>query len=248
MLRRRPRHRSRASSHTIEQVGRDVGSFFEKMTRTARGGRRLDADANRTVEPDRRDVTPPGTGSSARDSLKDVLGGVLGRGRATATRTAKRAADKARATRRRRPSRRLPPEGVVAIEYSPQIDGDPDPGEVVWAWVPFDEDREQGKDRPVVVIGRRGRNLVGVPLTTKRNDREAQIPIGSGAWDPKRRPSYARIWRMIDLEDDRVRREGAILDRRRFEAVTAAVDEYYEVRHQGATSSRRRDGDAESDD
>ena len=81
--------------------------------------------------------------------------------------------------------------------------GDPDPGEVVWTWVPFEEDPDQGKDRPVVVIGRRGRSLVGVPLTTRQNGREAQISIGTGDWDPKRRQSYARIWRMLDIDADR---------------------------------------------
>lgn len=122
----------------------------------------------------------------------------------------------------------LPPEGVVTIEYSPRIDGDPDPGEVVWTWVPFEEDPDQGKDRPVVVIGRRNRSLVGVPLTTRRNDREAQIAIGTGDWDPKRRPSYARIWRMLDIDADRTRREGAVLERGRFDAVITAVDAYYD--------------------
>ncbi len=116
------------------------------------------------------------------------------------------------------------------------MDGDPDPGEVVWAWVPFEEDPQQGKDRPVVVIGRRGTKLVGVPLTTKRSDREAQIAIGIGDWDPKRRQSYARIWRMLDLDEQSTRREGSVLPRTRFDEVIAAVDEYYDVRRPAASS------------
>lgn len=117
------------------------------------------------------------------------------------------------------------------MEYSPRLDGDPDPGEVVWTWVPFEDDPDQGKDRPVVVVGRRGDRLVGVPLTTRPNDREAQIEIGTGSWDAHRRPSYARIWRMIELDADEMRREGAVLDRDRFDAVVAAIGEHYEVRH-----------------
>ena len=50
----------------------------------------------------------------------------------------------------------------LVIEYSPSLDGDPDPGEVVWTWVPWEEDPTQGKDRPVVIVGRRGALLVGV--------------------------------------------------------------------------------------
>ena len=110
------------------------------------------------------------------------------------------------------------------------MDGDADPGEVVWAWVPFQEDPSQGKDRPVVVIGRRQDALVGVPLTSKPDDREAQVLVGTGSWDRERRPSYARIWRMLDLDPRRVRREGAALLRDRFDQVVAAVDHYYDVR------------------
>ncbi len=120
-------------------------------------------------------------------------------------------------------------ESRVVIEYSPHRDGDPDPGEVVWTWVPFQEDPSQGKDRPVVVIGRRGDDLVGIPLTTKRHDREAQLNLGTGAWDPKRRTSYARIWRMLDFDPDSARREGAALDRKRFNRLIETVDEYYDI-------------------
>ena len=155
-------------------------------------------------------------------SIKDAVG----RG----TSGAKRAAEKVTSKARRRKKTELPSEGVVTIEYTPRRDGDPDPGEVVWAWVPFEEDPSQGKDRPVVIIGRRGAKLVGVPLTTKRNSREAQVNMGTGGWDPKRRTSYARVWRMCDIDPDRTRREGAILDVQRFDALVRAVDEYYEVR------------------
>ena len=30
--------------------------------------------------------------------------------------------------------------GVPEMEYSPVADGRPDPGEVVWTWVPFEDD------------------------------------------------------------------------------------------------------------
>ncbi len=76
----------------------------------------------------------------------------------------------------------------------------------------------------------RDRAVVGVPLTTKENDREAQISIGTGDWGPKRRPSYARIWRMLDIDESQTRREGAILERGQFDAVVGAVDEYYDIR------------------
>ncbi len=87
-------------------------------------------------------------------------------------------------TRRSRPAmprRHVPPPSAdtsdegLRIEYSPNLDGDPDPGEVVWTWVPYEDDPSQGKDRPVVIIGRRGDNLAGVPLTSKAHDNELQV-------------------------------------------------------------------------
>ena len=124
----------------------------------------------------------------------------------------------------------MPTGGVVTIEYTPRLDHDPDPGEIVWTWVPYEEDPTQGKDRPVMIIGRRGQMLVGVPLTTKPDHREPQVEVGVGAWDSERRVSYARIWRMFDVDPERMRREGAIVDRSHFAAVVKAVDKYYDIR------------------
>ena len=178
----------------------DIGGYLDKLTRG--GGER--------------------SGGGITGALKDVFG----KGKSGA----RRAAGKVSSSARRRKQPELATESVVTIEYSPRLDGDPDPGEVVWAWVPFEDDPTQGKDRPVIIIGRRGAMLVGVPLTTKRNHREAQINMGTGGWDPKRRTSYARIWRMCDIDPERTRREGSVLDMRRFEALVRAVDEYYDVR------------------
>src|SRR5687768_10110091 len=58
-------------------------------------------------------------------------------------------------------------EGRFTISYAPQTDGDPDPGEVVWAWVPYEEDHTRGKDRPVLLVGRSGGYLLGLMLTSK---------------------------------------------------------------------------------
>ena len=109
------------------------------------------------------------------------------------------------------------------FEYAPELDGDPDPGEVVWAWVPFEDDPTHGKDRPVVVVGTRGPRLVAVPLTSKRDDRDPQVAVGTGPWDRQGRPSYARLDRLFDLDRGAVRREGAILPRPVFDEVVAGA-------------------------
>ena len=122
----------------------------------------------------------------------------------------------------RAPARDIETNGV-SFEYSPNLDGDPDPGEVVWTWVPYEEDPSQGKDRPVVLIGRRGSMLIGVPLTSKPHDNEPQVPVGTGSWDREGRPSYAKLERLLEIDPSKVRREGAILSRAHFDDVIAGV-------------------------
>ena len=115
----------------------------------------------------------------------------------------------------------------MRIEYTPNIDGDPDPGEVVWAWVPFEEDPTLGKDRPVVVIGRHGDALSGVALTSKQH--RDTVEVGTGPWDAKGRTSYAKVDRLLDIDPPTVRREGAVLGRRRFDAVIDAVGKLHDI-------------------
>ena len=117
--------------------------------------------------------------------------------------------------------------GLLNAVYDPHPDGNPDPGEVVWAWVPYEEDHSKGKDRPVLLAGRDGPWLLGFMLTSKdhddRHDHREFVDIGSGAWDKERRPSEARVSRVIRIDPETVRRIGAILDKARFDLV---INEY----------------------
>jgi hypothetical protein len=119
--------------------------------------------------------------------------------------------------------------GPVRPVYSPDLDGDPDPGEVVWTWVPFEEDHRRGKDRPVLVVAHDGPWLLALVLSTRDHDDrpdgrgETWLDLGSGAWDSRGRPSEVRLDRVVRVDPTGVRREGAVLDRRRFEAVARAL-------------------------
>ncbi len=122
--------------------------------------------------------------------------------------------------------------GAPDLAYAPKPDGRPDPGEIVWTWVPYEEDHSQGKDRPVLIVGRDGEWLLALMLTSKDHDRDlAQEArhgrtwqdIGSGAWDGRGRPSEVRVDRVLRVDAAAVRREGAVLDRARFDLVAAAV-------------------------
>lgn len=122
--------------------------------------------------------------------------------------------------------------GIPDLTYAPQPDGRPDPGEIVWTWVPYEEDHRQGKDRPVLLIARDGEWLLALMLTSKDHDRDHVQEasrgrhwqdIGSGAWDGNGRPSEVRVDRILRVDPTAVRREGAVLGREQFERVAAAV-------------------------
>lgn len=115
----------------------------------------------------------------------------------------------------------------VTIVYDPRMDGDADPGEVVWAWVPFEEDPTQGKDRPVIIIGRTGRYLAAVALTSKDHQRADSFPLGTGSWDREGRDSFAKLDRVLTVDPAKVRREGAVLDKRRFTALVEALRAFH---------------------
>ncbi len=122
-----------------------------------------------------------------------------------------------------------------SLRYSPKADGRPDPGEVVWAWVPYEEDPSQGKDRPVLVIGEEDGQLLALGLTSRDHDVDAAqeagagrqwMDIGTGAWDSQGRPSEVRLDRLLHIDPAGVRREGAALPKDVFDAVLEAARPY----------------------
>ena len=126
--------------------------------------------------------------------------------------------------------------------YAPEADGEPDPGEVVWAWVPYEEDPSQGKDRPVLLIGRTvvdgAEYWAGLMLTSKDHDRDAAdearhgrfwMDVGSGEWDHEHRPSEVRLDRLITLRNDAIRREGSALPREVFDRVLAEARRHHAI-------------------
>ena len=143
---------------------------------------------------------------TARFSLARTAGRLLG----DVLRESLRQSERRRPSRssvRRRPSTSRPDAsragsdypgdyaGTPTMSYAPKSDGRPDPGEIVWGWVPFEEDHSQGKDRPVLIVGRDGRWLLALMLTSKDHDRDAQqehragrlwCDIGTGDWDDAR--------------------------------------------------------------
>lgn len=128
------------------------------------------------------------------------------------------------------PPRTVPTAAAArTIAYAPDLDGDADPGEIVWTWVAYEDDPAQGKDRPVLVVGRGGGRLLGLMLSSKsdRADDQDWAALGSGPWDREGRPSWLRLDRVLDVPEQGIRREGAILDQERFNAVAARLRAQY---------------------
>ena len=122
---------------------------------------------------------------------------------------------------------------MINFEYSPSLDGDADPGEIVWTWVPFEEDHSQGKDRPVLLVGRDGEYLLALMMTSKdHNNREHADPnyldVGSGPWDSQGRASEVKLNRVIRVRPDAMRREGAVMPQDTFRLI-----EHAWTRHNG---------------
>ncbi|MFE4260534.1 type II toxin-antitoxin system PemK/MazF family toxin [Streptomyces sp. NPDC056883] len=119
--------------------------------------------------------------------------------------------------------------GPVQTSYAPDRDGDPDPGEIVWTWVPYEENDGRGKDRPVLVVAREeGGTLLAVQLSSKRHDHDREwVPIGTGPWDSAGRESWVDVDRVLRVHEDGMRREACALDLGRFRLVVDRLRERY---------------------
>jgi hypothetical protein len=118
------------------------------------------------------------------------------------------------------------------LVYAPDLDGRADPGEIVWTWVVYEDDPTRGKDRPVLVVGRERTVLLGLMVSSQErhaDDRE-WIGIGSGAWDYEGRESWVRLDRVLNVPEEGIRREGAILDREIFDVLAARLRADYSWR------------------
>ena len=119
--------------------------------------------------------------------------------------------------------------GPVRMSYSPQTDGTPGPGEVVWTWVPFEENDGRGKDRPVLVVAAEpAGTYLAVQLTSKDHNGEGDfVSVGAGGWDGEHRPSWVNLDRVIRVHEGGMRREAAALPREPFERVTGRLQQRY---------------------
>jgi len=119
------------------------------------------------------------------------------------------------------------PHGLrtVRLGYRPARNGTPDPGEVVWTWVPFEERDGRGKDRPVVIVAEAGKGAVlAVQLTSKdRTGHPDYVALGVGDWDRSGRPSWVNVDRVFIVNPGGMRREAARVDAARYGRIATVL-------------------------
>ena len=122
--------------------------------------------------------------------------------------------------------------GAVRTGSAPRHDGDPDPGEIVWTWVPYEERDGRGKDRPVLVVAREDAGtLLAVMLSSKEHDHQRDwVHLGEGPWDREGRDSWVALDRVMRVHEHGMRREACALDRARFNLVVDNLRQRYDWR------------------
>ena len=95
--------------------------------------------------------------------------------------------------------------------------------------MPYAENDGRGKDRPVLVVGRRDADRVfAVRLTSKSHDGERDfLSIGTGPWDSQGRASWVDVDQLYSVHSDGMRREASALDLERFARVADALHRRY---------------------
>ncbi|MDO4631067.1 MAG: growth inhibitor PemK [Corynebacterium sp.] len=122
------------------------------------------------------------------------------------------------------------------IFYAPNMDGQVDPGEVVWFWIPSedsahtdDESTLKFTERALVVVGRTGDHVLG--LITSPNPEHAHdekwLDIGAGPWDDEGRQSWLRLDKVIKVAESTIRRQGAFIPPRRFNRIASRLRNEY---------------------
>lgn len=118
---------------------------------------------------------------------------------------------------------------VRSIFYAPDMDGQADPGEVVWIWAPSDGPDKPLRERALLVVGRTRHTILGLLISPnpEHEDEDGWMDIGAGEWDASGRQCWLRVDRVVEVSELGIRRQGAIFPRRRFERVANKLRNRY---------------------
>lgn len=123
------------------------------------------------------------------------------------------------------------PRGIF---YAPDMDGQVDPGEVVWFWAPACASATRTANTPeteraLVVIGRHHDEILGL-LTSADNTHSGDVhwlDIGAGPWEESGKQAWVRLDRLIRIPEHAIRRQGAVIPQGRFERIAIRLRKDY---------------------
>lgn len=103
------------------------------------------------------------------------------------------------------------------IYYAPDMDGQAEPGEVVW----FNPSTDPPQERSMLVVGRNRHDVLGLLISGEENhtDDDDWLTIGSGEWQTSGEPCWVRLDKVLSIPEEDVRRRGTLFPPRRFERI-----------------------------
>ncbi|WP_246118161.1 type II toxin-antitoxin system PemK/MazF family toxin [Corynebacterium canis] len=116
-----------------------------------------------------------------------------------------------------------------SLYYAPDMDGQADPGEVVWIMVNTNGPDKPPMERAIVVVGRAAHNILGLLISPDDAHKEEHnwLDIGAGAWDEASRQCWVRLDKVLEVPELHIRRQGAIIPRQRFERIANRLRKEY---------------------
>ncbi len=116
-----------------------------------------------------------------------------------------------------------------SIYYAPDMDGQAEPGEVVWIWAPSDGPTKPPRERAILVVGRTRHTILGLLISPnpQHDGEEHWLDIGAGEWDTSGRQCWIRLDRVVEASELGIRRQGALFPQRRFERIANKLRSNY---------------------
>lgn len=116
-----------------------------------------------------------------------------------------------------------------SLYYAPDMDGQADPGEVVWIMVNTNGPDKPPMERAIVVVGRAAHKILGLLISPDdaHKDEQNWLDIGAGAWDESSRQCWVRLDKVLEIPELHIRRQGAIIPKHRFDRIANRLRKEY---------------------